>query len=354
MKSTDFIRDKVPLILLNVTCALLLFIYLSAVGIGRNEIFLVLIAWLFILSGYLLIQFWNKKKRIDNINGTMDLLDKKYLFAEIVEINGDTEQQAYFHLMKRALRSMIEQVSKSHKEEEDYREFIEQWTHEIKVPLTSIILTCENNLDDDTRKILLQTKQIEDYLEQVLYYARLGNVEKDYMIKEVCLDEFVNDALLRSKQVLIQNHIIIETSGLDYSVYTDSKWMIFIISQIISNSVKYKKDNPVLEIKGSEKDDTVQLEIRDNGMGIRESEISRVFQKGFTGSNGRSRKGSTGMGLYLCKGLCDKLGIDIEIDSELDNYTRVRLLFPKSGHFVKENLVRVSKVDTGFPFSEQM
>lgn len=332
----DFIRDKVPLILLNTTCALLLFIYLSAVGIGKSEILLLLIAWFFILSGYLAVQFFTKKMRIDNITDTMDSLDKKYLFAEIIEINRDTEQQAYFHLIKRALRSMIEQVSKSQKEEEDYREFIEQWTHEIKVPLTSIILTCENNLDCNTRKILLQTKQIEDYLEQVLYYARLDSVEKDYMIKEISLEEFVNDALLRSKQVLIQSHIAVQTYGLDYRVYTDSKWLVFIISQIISNSVKYKKDNPTLEINGFEKDDTVQLEIKDNGVGIRESEIGRVFQKGFSGSNGRSRKGSTGMGLYICKGLCDKLGIDIRIDSELDKYTCVRLLFPKAGHYVKE------------------
>jgi signal transduction histidine kinase len=282
------------------------------------------------------VQFLIKKKRIDEVNSIMDSLDQKYLFAEIVETNGNTEQQAYFNLMKRALRSMIEQVSKSRKEKEDYKEFIEQWTHELKVPLTSIILTCENNLDENTRKILLQTGKAEDYLEQVLYYARLENVEKDYMIKEVLLDEFVSDALLRNKQVLIQNHISVKTDGLDYYVYTDSKWLIFIINQIISNSVRYKKDNPALEIIGSEKDDAVQLEIKDNGIGIKESEIGRVFQKGFTGSNGRSRKGSTGIGLYICKGLCDKLGIGIEVDSEIDNYTAVKLLFPKGGHFIKE------------------
>jgi signal transduction histidine kinase len=267
----------------------------------------------------------------------MGSLDKKYLFAEIVENNGNTEQQAFFIIIKSAMRSMIEEVSVTKKEKEDYQEYIEQWAHEIKVPLTSIILNCENNLDDNARKILLQTKHIEDYLEQVLYYARLGNVENDYMIKEVCLDEFVNDALIRNKQALIQNHIAVIANNLDYSVYTDYKWLIFIINQIINNSVRYKKENPVLEINGSEKDGMIQLEIKDNGIGIRESEIGRVFQKGFTGSNGRSRKGSTGMGLYICKGLCDKLGIEIEIDSELDRHTSVKIMFPKSEHYIKEN-----------------
>ena len=329
MSVADYLRDKVPIMLLNITCALFLFIYLSATGVGRSETMLVLIAWAFVLLGYLSTQFLIMRKRIENLNSIMDSLDKKYLFAEIVESNG-TEQQAYFSIVKSAMRSMIEEVSANKKSMEDYREYIQQWAHEIKMPLTSIILSCENNLDDNTRKILLQTKHIEDYLEQVLYYARLGNVEKDYMIKEVCLDEFVNDALLRNKQALIQNHIAIETNNLDYSVYTDSKWLIFIINQIINNSVKYKKDNPVLEISGFVKDGTVQLEIKDNGMGIRESEIGRVFQKGFTGSNGRSRKGSTGMGLYICKGLCDKLGIEIKIDSELDKYTNVKIIFPKA------------------------
>jgi signal transduction histidine kinase len=223
---------------------------------------------------------------------------------------------------------MIGEVSKARKEKEDYREYIEQWAHEIKVPLTSIILNCENNLDDNTRKILLQTKQIEDFLEQVLYYARLGNVEKDYLIKEVCLEEFVGDALLRNKQALIQNHIAAYTKNLDHTVCTDSKWLVFILNQVINNSVRYKKDGSVLEINGFEESGRVLLEIRDNGMGIRESEIGRVFQKGFTGSNGRSCKGSTGMGLYLCKGLCDKLGIEIGIESEVDRYTSVRLVFP--------------------------
>lgn len=335
MKATDYLRDKVPLILLNITCALFLFIYLSAIGIGRNEIILVLLAWVFVVLGYVTIQFLRMRNRIRKMNATMDSLDKKYLFAEIIENNGNIEQQAYFFIVKYAMRSMIEEVSASKKDKEDYQEYIEQWAHEIKVPLTSIILNCENNLDDRGRKILLQTKQIEDCLEQVLYYARLGSVEKDYMVREVHLEEFVSDALLRNKQALIQNHIAVETNNLEYSVYTDSKWLIFIINQIINNSVRYKKDKSILEINGFEEDTTVHLEIRDNGMGIRESEIVRVFQKGFTGSNGRRRTGSTGMGLYICKGLCEKLSIKIEIDSELDKYTSIKLVFPKGNISIK-------------------
>ena len=280
MKSWDFLKDILPVVLLNLICALFLFMYLMAIGMGRDEILLVLISWFLILSGYFSIQFWVKKKRIDDINSTMDSLDQKYLFAEIVEINENAEQQVYFSHMKRGFRSMIEQISKSQKEKEDYKEFIEQWVHEIKVPLTSIMLICENNLDENTRKILLHTGKIEDFLEQVLYYARLGNVEHDYMIKEVPLDELVNEALLRNKQVLIQNQIAVETAGLDYHVYTDSKWLIFIINQVINNSVRYKNDTPILEFISSEKEGMVRLEIKDNGLGIKESEISRVFGVG--------------------------------------------------------------------------
>ena len=121
----------------------------------------------------------------------------------------------------------------------------------------------------------------------------------------------------------------------NFQIYTDSKWLIFIINQIINNSVKYKTDNPVLEINGSKTDSVIQLEIKDNGIGIRESEIGRVFQKGFTGSNGRNRRGATGMGLYICKELCDRLGIEIKIDSEFNEYTSVKILFPNNPNITK-------------------
>lgn len=335
MRIGDFIRDKVVLILLNMVCALLLFIYLLAIGTGLSETILVLIAWLFVVVSYLLILFFFKKKRLDELKKVMNSLDHRYLFAEVAEVNGDTEQQAYIQLMKQALRSMTEQVSAIQRDKEDYKEFIEQWAHELKVPITSIILTCENNLDDTTRSVLLQTKQIEDYLEQVLYYARLGNVEKDYMIKEVCLEDIIDDALLRSKHLFIQNHFAIETEQLNFNVYTDGKWLAFIINQILNNSIRYKKDNPVLEFRGTDLKDAVQLEIRDNGIGIKESEISRVFQKGFTGSNGRDRKNSTGIGLYLCKQLCDEMGVNIRIESQAGEYTTVKLIFPTGAHYVE-------------------
>lgn len=327
MKASEFILDRITLILMNIVCALLLCTYLLALGVGAHEILLILIAWVVILVGYFLVQFLRRKKRLQDLNETMDLLDRKYLFAEIAEKKNNPEERAYFSLMKEALRSMTEHVALSQRDKEDYKEFIEQWAHELKVPITSIMLACENNLDDNTRKILFQTKRIEDYLEQVLYYARLGNVEKDYMIRAVCLEELVDDSLSQNKQLLIQNKVAVVVGELNLNVFTDAKWLAFIINQIINNSVRYKRDSLVLEFSGSKTDNTVYLEIRDNGIGIKDSEIGRVFQKSFTGSNGRSRKNSTGMGLYLCKGLCDELGVNIEISSKLNEFTCVRLVF---------------------------
>lgn len=334
MKAINFIRDRTSLILLNLVCALLLFIYLSAIGIGKYEVLLILIAWLIILVVYFFVCFSISKQKIDNYIQTMDSLSQKYLFAEIVENKGGSEHQVFFRLMKQSLRSMTEEVSKNRREKESYIEFIEQWAHEIKVPLTSIILTCENNLESNTRKILIQSNQIQDYLEQILYYARLGNVEKDYMIKNVSLEDFVTDSLLQNKYVLIQNQIIIETSKLDIPVYTDKKWLTFIVNQIISNSVRYRTNNPILNISGGESGNFIHLKIKDNGIGIRKSEIGRVFQKGFTGSNGRCRKYSTGIGLYLCKELCDQLGIKIQLESEFGKYTCVTVSFPKCKNFL--------------------
>jgi signal transduction histidine kinase len=176
---------------------------------------------------------------------------------------------------------------------------------------------------------------VERDVERVLFYARLGSVEKDYLVREISLKHCVMDALARNKQFLIQNGVRVDTEALSAkdSVCSDDKWIEFIINQIILNSIKYKKNaTPVIVVSSANHGDYVSLSISDNGMGIRQSEIGRIFDKGFVGSNGRVGKHSTGIGLYLCKQLCAKLGIDIEVESEVERYTTVRLHFPKNSH----------------------
>ena len=168
----------------------------------------------------------------------------------------------------------------------------------------------ENNKNTFTRNIDEELDKVENYIEQALFYARSNTVEKDYYIRKVELKEIVNDSIKKNKNSLIGEKISINLHDLEIQVNTDSKWIQFILNQIIQNSIKYKKQDSNLEIEiyAKQGKENVILYIKDNGIGIKKGEITRVFEKGFTGTNGRlANKKSTGIGLYLCKNLCNKL-----------------------------------------------
>lgn len=192
-------------------------------------------------------------------------------------------------------------------------------------------MVIENNKNEVTKSINEELDKVENYIEQVLFYARSNTVEKDYYIKKSSLREIVNESIKKNKNALIQEKISLNIHHLDLEVNTDSKWIGFIINQIIGNSVKYKKQDKILELEVYAKQgkQNVVLYIKDNGIGIKRGEITRVFEKGFTGTNGRLiGKKSTGIGLYLCKKLCNKLGIGLELNSIENEGTEVRIVFP--------------------------
>ena len=178
-------------------------------------------------------------------------------------------------------------------------------------------MVIENNKNQATKSIDEELDKIENYIEQALYYARSNTLEKDYYIKKCKLKEIVNESIKRNKNMLIQEKIRINLHDLEKEVNTDSKWINFILNQIIQNSIKYmKKDNEKeIEIYSMQGKDKVILYIKDNGIGIAKEEVSKVFEKGFTGTNGRiTNKKSTGIGLYLCQKLCNKLGLKITLE----------------------------------------
>ena len=229
---------------------------------------------------------------------------------------------------------MLENVTDVKNTQKEYKEYIESWVHEIKIPITSAKLLCENNKSDITNKIDEDIEEVNNYVEQALFYARSNTVEKDYYIRKVVLKEIVNESIKKNKSSLIQEKISIDIHDLEIEVNTDNKWIVFILNQIIQNSIKYrKKENSVIEIYANQGKENVILYIKDNGIGIKQGEITRVFEKGFTGTNGRlSNKKSTGIGLYLCKKLCNKLGIGIELNSVQNEGTEVKLVFPKDSY----------------------
>ena len=230
---------------------------------------------------------------------------------------------------------MIEKVNQYKYLQEDYKEYIELWIHEIKLPIATSKMIVANNKNNVTKSIEEEIDKVENYVEQALFYARSNNVEKDYYIRKNNLETMVNEAIKKNKNILIQEKIKVDIHDLNLEVNTDNKWIIFILNQLIQNSIKYRKqdNNSKIEIYAKRGKENIILYLEDNGIGIKKGEITRVFEKGFTGTNGRIlNKKSTGIGLYLSKKLCDKLGIAIELNSEQNEKTEIRLVFPFSSY----------------------
>ena len=335
MRFRDYIKEKMVLIigtiLALVSVEILLLAYNISILIRVYCAFIIV----FVMALAILIEYKKKKDYYNELIKNMEELKEKYLISEIIKTPNFIEGKILKDILQDTGKSMLENVNYYKNIQEDYKEYIELWIHEVKIPIAASKMIIENNKNEVTKSIDEELDKVENYTEQALFYARSNAVEKDYIINKTNLKEIVNGAILKNKTTLLNEKVSIELSNLkDEEVYTDSKWAVFIINQIIQNAIKYsKKENKKIEISSLEKNDKVILYIKDNGIGIKKGEITRVFERGFTGENGRIiGQKSTGIGLYLCKKLCDRLGLGIELNSEKDKGTEVRIIFPKSSY----------------------
>jgi signal transduction histidine kinase len=259
----------------------------------------------------------------------MDNLDKKFLLSEIMKEPEFIEGKLLYDLLKQTDKDMHEHVKKYRDMESEYREYIETWVHEIKTPIASTRLIIENNENEITRNINYEIKKIEEYIEQVLYYARSNNVSKDYIIKEVSLAALVRKVVKRNSRDFINKRISIDIEAIEGSVYSDIKWLEYILNQVIGNSIKYTREKEgKVKAYTVKNENNIVLTVEDNGVGIIDKDINRVFEKGFTGESGRKFGTSTGIGLYLCKKLTEQLGLGLTLTSKAGEGTKVSIIFP--------------------------
>lgn len=329
MKIGEFFKDKAVFLGVNIT----VFLMVAAVSISFDMNLLIIIIiwciWFLPLLSYMIINYIKYRRYFKNIEEILDSLDKKYLLPEVIEEESFLIGERINDIFRILSRDMHENVKHYRNIQEEYREYIEAWVHEIKTPIASAKLLIENNNNEVTRKIDMQIDKIENFVEQVLYYSRSDEVGKDFIIKEINLNETVKKVIKRNFKDFISKNIKLQLEPIDETVFSDTKWIEFILNQILGNSIKYSKaEGSLIKIEAKSINNFIVLTVEDNGVGIIDRDIERVFDKGFTGENGRKFGKSTGMGLYLCKKLCDKLSLGLRIQSEEGEGTKVSLIFP--------------------------
>lgn len=332
MKIGAFLKDKFLLLLLQGICMILLSAFLRVTGYGADNVKLILAVWIILLGIWLCVTYLWRRKFFRETEQILEQMDQRFLLGELLPQSGRLEDILYRDMIRKSNKSVIERIRRIEDEQRDYKEYIESWVHEIKAPITGIAMICENHRKsgDDTYKVIaVENQRIENYVDMALYYARSDEVYKDYLIAETDLDAAACEVLEKNRLLLIQNHVRAEVACTDL-VYTDRKWIQFILNQMILNSVKYCKEHQLIRVYTERTEQGVLLTVEDNGIGIKEEECSRIFEKGFTGSNGRRTERSTGMGLYLCRKLCEKLGIGLTVQSEYGHGTKMILEFPIS------------------------
>lgn len=205
-------------------------------------------------------------------------------------------------------------------EAEDY---YAMWAHQIKTPIAAMRLLLQQGEEPDRAAVSAELFRIEQYVEMVLSYQRLGSDTMDLVLRRHGLDDIVRGCVRKFAGLFIMKKLPLKLEETRLEVLTDEKWLAFVIEQLLSNALKYTKEGGIRIYAGGR-----SLVIEDTGTGIAPEDIPRLGERGFTGYNGRAEKGSTGLGLYLCRRICGKLGHSLRFESELGRGTRAIILFP--------------------------
>ena len=331
MKFSKYLTDKYIEILLVVFGYIIVLMMLLAFKVSSEVIIGITIVFVIINCSVIATGYFKRRRFYDYLISNVDKLDKKYLVLEMLNKPSFYDGEILYEVLYEINKSMNENVKKYEISLTDFKEYIELWIHEIKLPIASLTLMNHNQKSKVDKRYVEQIRRIDDYVDQILYFVRSENAEKDYLIKEANLKKIINNVAMKNKDDLLENNISFIVEAKDEMVLTDSKWLEFVINQIVSNSIKYKRDDvdSVIKLKVEEHSKQIDLHIYDNGIGIPKKDIKRVFEKTFTGENGRSRSKSTGMGLYIVKRLCEKLGHKIAVKSVPNEYTDVVISFSK-------------------------
>lgn len=247
----------------------------------------------------------------------------------------------YQHLVKHLHEQCAELETKMTMDHQDMVDYYSMWVHQIKTPIAAlgVLIQSGEELEEVqespkaqelTRSMKMEVFRIEQYVDMVLTYLRMGSATSDYAFRICSLEEIIRQAVRKYSQMFIMTRTRLHLEIQDQKILTDEKWLTFVIEQILSNAVKYARGGEI-----SIYTENQTLVIADNGIGIAEEDLPRIFEKGFTGYNGRANKKSTGIGLYLCKTIMDRLHHTIRIESDLERGTKVYLNFDRESRRIE-------------------
>ena len=239
-------------------------------------------------------------------------------------------EQDYQNIIKNLKEQNSELKSQERIFKQEMSDYYSMWVHQIKTPIAAMHVlqqTLEEEYPEEKyiKEIKLELFKIEQYVEMVLTYLRMGEMSGDLKFEKYSLDAIVRQVIRKYSQMFILRKIHLQYAKTSQYIVTDEKWLQFVLEQILSNALKYTKDGGMIFIYTEEKENKKCLVIEDSGIGIQAEDLPRVFEKGFTGYNGRADKKSTGIGLYMCKKIMERLNHQIWIESEVDKGTKVYL-----------------------------
>ena len=260
-------------------------------------------------------KIWNKHKQLQKLEILPTNLE------EMLPEPSTYEEEDYQKILLLLMEEQKKLESGKNQLYNDMIDYYTTWAHQIKTPIASMKLTLQNDDSELSRRLSGDLFRIEQYVETVLMFLRLDSSSTDYVIKEYELDDMIKSAVRKFARQFIQRRIRLDYQPVDVRVLTDEKWFSFVIEQVLSNALKYTSEGSVAITV----EDAKTLCIRDTGMGIAPEDLPRIFEKGYTGYNGRSDKKASGIGLYLCKRICNNLGHRISVESELDKGTTIKI-----------------------------
>ena len=326
--------------IVTMSCIHLLYMYL--IGARKQDVVYAAVLDAILLLVTVLVGFFRYSSKVKALSNALERPVEEQ--AQLPEATDDVEI-LYQRLLENQSIARSESESSAAIRQSQMRDYYSMWVHQIKTPISAMkllleaereelgLLICDEEqqaslkeLSDNVASFEDELFRIEEYVSMALQYQRVSSTENDFVLEKVSVDGVIRDTIKKYAKIMIRRHIGINYSGTGQEVYTDGKWLAFMLEQILSNAIKYTPQG-VVTIETAEEKDRFFITIKDTGIGIKAEDLPRVFEKGYTGYNGHADKKATGIGLYLCRQMADKLGHTIRMESEIGKGTKVWIGF---------------------------